>query len=93
MLTIQTRELSPAATSFFISLQKPHLGVTSQTLSRWTLQLLSAAGIDTSIFSSHATRSAAGALLSRKLTSVQICKLADWSTSSGVYEKFYNLYV
>jgi len=89
----KTRELNPNATSFFVSLQKPHSGVTSQTLARWTTELLTAAGIDTSIFSPHATRSAAGALLSRKLTSVQICKLADWSTSSGVYEKFYNLYV
>ena len=48
-----------------------------------TKELLQAAGIDVTIFSSHA-----GALLSRKLTSVLIS-----STTSGLYEKFYDLYV
>ena len=58
-------------------------------------ELLSKAGIDVSIFQQHATRSAAAAYLKsqRKLSLPEICRLADWSLKSNVFEKFYNKYV
>lgn len=79
--------------SLFVSYKKPHSVVTAKTLSRWTCDLLSAAGVDTTLFQSHATRSAAGVLLSKTLSSIQLCKLANWSSTSGVYEKFYKRYL
>ena len=66
--------------------------VSSQTLARWATDLLSDAGVDTEIFKAHSTRAAASNLHSRSLSSIQICKLADWSTTSGVYQKFYLRY-
>ena len=59
--------------------------MTSQTLAprQMYMELLSASVIDTNTFSS---KSAAGGLLSRKLTSLQVYKVGDCSTSSGVYK-------
>ena len=79
--------------TFFVSQRKPHNNVSPKTLSRWTADLLTEAGIDTSEFQPHATRSAAGVLLSKSLSSIELCKLADWSTVSGTYETFYKRYL
>ena len=90
---VQVSALSDPRSSFFVSLKKPHNAVSTKTLSRWTCNLLQAAGVDTDIFKSHATRSAASAMFSRSLSAVEICKLADWSTTSGVFKKFYQRYL
>ena len=81
--------------SFFVSYVAPHKSVTSKTLSRWIKSILSSAGVDTQLWDPHAVRSAASAHQSavRNLDLGQICRLADWSLSSGVYQKFYNRYV
>ena len=92
-IIIQASKLLPDRHSFFISLKPPHKTVSSQTLSRWAADLLSAAGVDTKIFKAHSIRAAASNLHARSLSSIQICKLADWSTTSGVYQKFYLRYV
>jgi len=85
--------LQPNRSSFFVSYVKPHNCVSSKTLSRWILTLLSSSGIDTSTFKAHSTRSAAGVLLQKSMSYVQICKLADWSMKSGVFERFYLRYL
>jgi len=81
--------------SFFVSYVAPHKSVTSKTLSRWVKSILSSAGVDTQLWDPHAVRSAASAHQSavRNLDLGQICRLADWSLSSGVYQKFFNRYV
>jgi len=89
----RVQNLNPTRTSFFISFKKPKICVASKTLARWTMDLLSCSGVDTNKFKSHSTRAAAGNFLSRSLTSIQLCKLADWSLSSGTYQKFYERYV
>ena len=93
ILLLQVSLLTANRSSFFVSFKKPHSAVTSKTLSRWISSLLTEAGVDTSLFQPHATRSAAGVLLRKSLSSIQLCKLADWSTSSGTYEKFYQRYL
>ena len=75
--------------AFFVSFRKPHSVVTAKTMARWICTLLTSSGVDTSEFQSHATRSAAGVLLSKAMNSIQLCKMADWSVTSGTYEKFY----
>jgi len=80
-------------TSFFVTSIKPHGPASSKTLSRWTLSLLSSSGVDTTIFKSHSTRSASVAFMQRTLSNHEICKVADWSTTSGVYERFYQRYL
>lgn len=49
----------------FISFSKPHQRVTSQTISRWIKESLTAAGIDTSVYKSHSTRAAAASAAKR----------------------------
>jgi len=85
--------LTANRTSFFVSFKKPHNVVTSKTLSRWICSLLTDAGVDTTLFQPHSTRSAAGVLLSKALSSIELCKLADWSSRSGTYEKFYQRFL
>ena len=45
----------------FISLCKPHKSVSSQTLAWWVTNVMDTAGIDTSVFCQHSTRSALAA--------------------------------
>ncbi|KZR96088.1 Uncharacterized protein APZ42_009774, partial [Daphnia magna] len=44
--------------SLFVSCNKPHRNITSNTVSEWIRSSLAAAGIDTSVFSAHSTRGA-----------------------------------
>ena len=46
--------------SLFISMVKPFHPVTSQTISRWIVQMLASSGIDTKRFKAHSTRGASG---------------------------------
>lgn len=81
--------------SFFVSYVTPHKSVTSRTLSRWIKCVLASAGVDTSIWDPHAVRAASSAHHSgaRNLDLGQICRLADWSLRSGVFQKLYDRYV
>jgi len=82
-------------TSLFVSYLPPHKSVTSRTLARWIKEILSAAGVDTAVWGPQATRAASAAHMrtARNLSLAQLCKLADWSQVSGVFEKFYHRYL
>ena len=71
------------------------MSVKPRTLARWLKQVMSAAGIDILMFSLHATRSASAAFMRDHMSySVkEICAVANWSTKSGVFQKFYDRYV
>ena len=59
------------------------------TIARWLRVVLEKAGIDTSVFKGHSTRSAAtSAVASASVTMSEILLAADWS-SEGVFQKFY----
>ena len=45
----QVSQLVPGRSTLFVSYCKPHAAVTSKTMSRWVVTLLSDAGVDTSI--------------------------------------------
>ena len=81
--------------NLFLSLRPPHAPVGSKTLARWLTELLTLAGINTAAFQQHATRSASAAYhrSERMLSIKEICQLADWSETSGVYELFYQRFV
>ncbi|KYQ56583.1 hypothetical protein ALC60_04488 [Trachymyrmex zeteki] len=72
--------------SLFISHRAPHGPVSAQTLARWVKLEMSAAGIDTSIFSAHSTRHASTSFANLK----DIRRTAGWSSSSQVFARFYN---
>ena len=59
----RTREFRPSLTAsqpnqLLISYRRPHVPVKSCSIARWIKSVLSKAGIDTSIFKAHSTRSA-----------------------------------
>ena len=62
---IQVSALNGDRVSFFVSYVKPHNCVSPKSLSRWIVTLLSSAGVDTSAFKAHSTRSVAGVLLQK----------------------------
>ena len=73
----------------FISSQKPHQPVSKDTISRWCKQTMEYAGIDTTLFTSHSSRSAATSMLFQKGASISlICKSAGWSNEK-VFRRHY----
>ena len=80
------------ANNLFISQRRPHQSVKVQTLAQWMKNIMAAAGIDTTVFKQHSTRSASAAWLEggpKSLTVAQICKLANWSKLTTTYKRFY----
>ena len=95
LVCFQVSGIRGDSNTFFVSYVAPHKSVTSKTLSRWIRSILSSAGVSTEVWDPHAVRSAASTHHSaaKNLDLGQICHLADWSLSSGVFKKFYNRYV
>ena len=75
--------------------KEPHHPVTVSTISRWVKEALRLAGINTEIFSSHSTRSAAvSKAKSLGLSMAEINRAAGWSNSRTFahhYNKPYRL--
>ena len=74
----------------FTSLCKPHKSVSSQTLARWVTNIMKSAGIDTLVFCQHSTHSALAAWSetgTKKMSVVQICIQAQWSSFTTTYRK------
>ncbi|KAL4702636.1 hypothetical protein ACJJTC_003337 [Scirpophaga incertulas] len=77
--------------NLFISYKKPHLAVSVNTLSRWVKMVLSASGINTTIFSSHSTIHASTSTAFMKGVSIdEIRWTAGWTDTSTTFAKFYN---
>ena len=73
----------------FISSTKPHKPVTSSTIGRWIKDQLREAGIDTSIFSAHSTRGAAGSkAFANGVPLKSILNQGHWARES-TFAKFY----
>ena len=66
----------------FVSLNKPHQAVTSDTISRWVKYVLQQSGIDTKVFGSHSVRSASSSAAKNMGVSIdQIMKNCGWSNA------------
>ena len=64
----------------FLSYIKPHKPVSSSTSARWAKSVLSLAGIDTTIFKPHSTRSAtSSAAFHAGVALTDILEAADWT--------------
>jgi hypothetical protein len=73
-----------------LSYNRPHRPVKSCSISRWIKSLLSSAGIDTTIFKGHSTRSASTSKARLGGVSLEeILKMADWSGSSTFIRFYY----
>ena len=77
----------------FIQLRKPYKSVSSQTLARWITSIMADAGVDTTTFRQHSTRSASAAWLesgTKKMSVAQICKQGQWYSLTTTYRKLYH---
>ena len=73
-----------------LSFIKPHKEVATSSVSRWIVQVLNLAGINTNMFKGHSTRSASSSKASTQgVPLVEILKRGFWSNST-IFEKTYN---
>ena len=88
--TLGFRPLDPSQPNkLLLSYIRPHKPISSASLSRWLKDLISRAGIDTSIFKAHSVRGASSSAAYEMGVSLQdILDLADWSTGS-TFRRFY----
>ena len=90
----RTKASCPTKSGFknplFLSYIKPHGPVTSTTLSRWVKSTLAQAGIETTKFKAHSSRSASSSAAHEAGVALpDIMEAADWSTVS-IFTKFYH---
>ena len=72
-----------------ISYRRPHAPVKSCTIARWIKSVLGKAGIDTTIFKAHSTRSASTSrAVSGGVSLEEVLKMPDWSGPS-TFNRFY----
>ena len=75
--------------SLFISYQQPHAPVSRTTISRWIRAVMTAAGVDTSLYKPHSTRAASTSAAAHAATPLDtILKTAGWASAS-TFAKFY----
>ncbi len=85
-----TAKLRGEERQLFISFQRPFRAVGSSSVARWIRTIMHAAGIDTSVFKPHSTRSAASSQAYQRGVSVpDILKTGDWA-SATTFQRFYN---
>ncbi len=86
----RTASFRQSTSALLLSYCQPHRPVSAQTLSRWLTTLLAAAGIDTSVFKAHSTRSAATSKAAATGFSIaQILAAGCWSDKSNTFAMFY----
>ena len=74
----------------FIGITKPHAPVQACTIAHWVKTVLKDAGINTSVFTAHSTRSASTSVAMSGGASLQeILSQADWSSSSTFHKHYF----
>ncbi|XP_071502116.1 uncharacterized protein [Diadema antillarum] len=86
----RTKEIRGEESHLFISFRKPFKRVTAQTISRWIKEIMTGAGIDTTMFSAHSTRAASSSAANRADVPIPlILAKAGWS-KERTFRKFYD---
>lgn len=86
----RTSSIRNAEEYLFISHQKPHKKVGTQTLSHWVKFTLEKSGIDITVYGSHSTRHASTSAAHRTGVNLEVIrKAAGWTESSRVFLKYY----
>ena len=86
----KTKDIRKGHDELFLSINKPHGPVTVDTIRRWVLTVLKDAGVNTSVFKAHSTRSASCSAAFRKKVSLKAILKAGLWRSHNVFTKFYN---
>ena len=86
----KTKSLRGSEAQLLISHIRPHKKVGSSTVSRWMIEMLDTAGVDTSRFKAHSTRGAASsASLKLGVSMKDILEAAGWCSDS-TFSRFYH---
>ena len=86
--TVPIRQVT-TSTHLFITTVKPHKPASTTTVGRWVKETLGLAGIDTTLFKAHSTRSASTSKASSEgLPNDTILKVANWS-NANTFRRFY----
>ena len=85
----ETEKLRDRESKLFLSFIKPYKGVSRDTISRWTKQVLHESGIDTKLFSSHSTRAATASKAKQKDVPLDIILSTIGWDSAQTFQKFY----
>ena len=86
----RTKQLRSPGSNLFISFQKPHKNVSTDTLARWIKLVMKNAGINTTTFKAHSTRSALSAKLKGEGERIDtIMNIVGWSNEK-TFAKFYD---
>ena len=85
----KTKNIRDNIDKLLISYQKPHGAISSSTISKWIKSTLSKAGIDTTIFKAHSTRSASSSSVMDKGVPVNIILNACGWSKAETFAKFY----
>lgn len=88
---VELTKLIRNSDNIFITTTKPHNAASSQTLSRWLVNVLKLAGIDVGIFHAHSFRHASTSKASQFGVNMDtIIKRVGWAKGSQTFAKFYN---
>ena len=75
----------------FIANTKPYQPVQPSILAKWLLLAMTRAGVNTTLFKAHSTRSASATQMKQSgMSLTQILSRAHWSQTNGTFAKFYN---
>ncbi|XP_044598715.1 uncharacterized protein LOC123274959 [Cotesia glomerata] len=87
---VMTKTLRGNIDSLFVSFNKPHKAVKSETISRWIRSTLVTLGVDKR-YTAHSTRHASTSkACARGVSIAEIKKVAGWSPNSRVFADFYH---
>lgn len=86
----KTDKIRGAHQQFFVSYNKPHAPVTSDTIGRWIKNVLDECGIDIKTFSAHSTRSASTSAAKFKQIPIEDILSAGGWTKETTFSKYYN---
>jgi hypothetical protein len=86
----RTASLRKDVKQLFISYVKPHKAVVSTSIARWITYILRLAGIDTSTFRAHSTRSASTSkAIAQGIHLSDVLKAGNWA-SAKTFQRFYH---
>ena len=85
----RTQSLREQETQLFLTYQKPYHAVRASTLRRWIMSMLKLAGVDTTRFSAHSTRSASSCAASRAGGPLVAIHRTGGSSSEQTFPKHY----
>ena len=75
--------------NLFVTLLAPHTVAATDTISRWLKETLARAGVDTSVFTAHSTRSASTSAAKDSGTPINVIMSAAGWTNASTFAKFY----